>query len=102
MLYNASGSYSIISITSDEAPDYSYPLAAEFESAIDLGLYGFSTTQWVLPDTSKPFAYRFQRTTDVAYWLPTDPDRVWQVIKDNSVDNVENANFIFLAGTHLT
>ena len=44
MLYNASGSYSLISITANEAPDASYPTASEFDSAIDLGLYGFSTT----------------------------------------------------------
>ena len=44
MLYNASGSYSLISIEADEDPDASYPSASEFDSATDLGLYGFSAT----------------------------------------------------------
>lgn len=102
MLYNASGSYSITSMIADEAPDADYPMQSEFDEAIDLGLYGFSRSQWVLPDTSKPFAYRLLRRTDAAFWQITDPDRVWQVNRDNAVSNVENPNFIFLAANSLT
>ena len=48
-----------------------------------------------------PFAYRFLRRSDPAYWQVTDPDRVWQVVRDDATDNVENPDFKFGNGVSL-
>lgn len=57
-------------------------------------LAGFSPSMWYLPDSSKPFAYRFLSPSDTAYWQLSDPDIVWQFTRDNKVRNVENYAFI--------
>lgn len=67
-LYYISGTYSI---TSFEAPNdvaIDVPATSSIEAALEYGLYGFDNFEWVLPDESKPFAYRFLRPTDTAYW----------------------------------
>ena len=97
-MYNTSGSYSIISLTSENVPSTVFPTTSEIEAAVDLGLYGFSGYQWVLPDDSVPFAYRYLRNNNAAYWQVTDPDRVWSITKANSLINVENPDFVFAKG----
>ena len=56
----------------------------------------------MLPDEGVPFGYRYLRKTDAAYWQVTDPDRVWDVSKSDSFDNVENPDFKFAGSTYLT
>jgi hypothetical protein len=47
-----------------------------------------------MPDPTKPFAYRFLRPKDNAYWQTGDPDIVWQVTRNNLIDNERNYFFI--------
>ena len=55
----------------------------------------------MLPDEEVPFAYRFLRADDDAYWQVSDPDRVWSVVRDDNYENVENPDFLFASGLSL-
>lgn len=47
-----------------------------------------------MPDNTDPFAYRFLRPNDTAYWQRGDPDIIWQVTRNNLVDNAMNYGFL--------
>jgi len=98
-LNETSGVYSITTFETSSKPDLDTPTVSEITEATEYGLYGFDNFQWVLPVNTVPFAYRFLRHTDTAYWQVTDPDRVWQVVNDDDIDNVENPDFVFASAT---
>lgn len=72
-----SGTYSITSFQASATPEEYIPTVSEITAATEDLLYGFDQFQWVLPVDTVPFAYRFLRPTDDAYWQITDPARVW-------------------------
>ena len=77
VLYYISGKFAISSFTASDYPNANMPTVAEIEAAVEYGYYGFDNVQWVLPQETVPFAYRFLRSSDNAYWQVSDPDRVW-------------------------
>ena len=95
ILNETSGVYSITTFTSARKPAANYPDLQEIAEAVEYGLYGFDDVQWVLPESTENFAYRFLRKTDLAYWQVSDPDNVWQVVYSDDYDNVSNPDFIF-------
>lgn len=77
VINETSGTYSITSFASSITPDALNPTTKAITEATEYGLYGFSSAQWVIPLSTKAFAYRYLRPKDLAYWQVTDPDRVW-------------------------
>lgn len=92
--------YDLENFQSLETPDTNHPITVEKEielpdEALYGELFGFSALMWFLPDPAVPFAYRYLRDTDAAYWQITDPDIVWSCTRDNKVNNRMNYAFMF-------
>lgn len=68
LISEESGSYSITSFTASDTPAAYIPTISEITAATDDLLYGFDSSQWVVPDDTVPFAYRYLRVIDAAYW----------------------------------
>jgi hypothetical protein len=82
-----------------EAPSENQPEVSDVgynmvESTLIGKKFGFSSFMWYMPNKHVPFAYRFLRSSDIAYWQKSDPAIIWQFTRNNKVLNVENYSFI--------